>query len=79
MYRQRLYRFVQEHTQRAAPDTCSVCLEALRLQEDSPKESPVIVLGCYHAFHNACWESWQERCRDSACPNCKTPVTIVEG
>lgn len=69
---------LQEHTQRSAPEACAVCLDPLAVAEASPEGAAVIVLGCYHAFHNGCWEAWQERAQASACPSCKAPVTVVE-
>lgn len=48
---------------------CSICLEQFQEGEQ------VTSLPCLHQFHGACVQPWlRQQGRNSACPECKTPV-----
>lgn len=49
--------------------TCAICLEDI--DPPDPRDSrPVVVLACYHAYHQDCFE----RCGRRDCPQCRSPA-----
>lgn len=54
------------------PAECAVCLEAL--EGDVPQ--PVVVLGCRHAYHRACWDGYLQNGvgDEGRCPQCRNPL-----
>ncbi len=59
------------------PSTCSICLEALHLDQTSEDSRTIVLPGCLHAFHLVCLGEW--RCQSTLCPECRSTLPALLG
>ena len=75
--RAKLANMLSEAGRPRLSETCSICLEELRLDQPSPEQHRVVVLtDCMHCFHLKCISKWNSVTR--SCPLCQRTLQAVE-
>jgi len=82
-YRKQLLDFVQEAGHDTPPKDCKLCKKALAWTTAAKKEEDkVIVLGCLHGQHDACFQKATKAAEEAgqapSCPVCQGGVAVIE-